>query len=355
MIEGRPAAPESEDLAVAVMGERLRARMFGAKIEIRRVGQYALVKQLGVGAQGSVWAAYDEKLDRRVAIKLLGEFESKENAEARLLKEARALAKLSHPNVVSVFEADDYEGGIYVVMEFIRGRTVTEWIAEDNPQWEQVIQVYRQAGKGLAAAHDAGLVHRDVKPDNVLVDAEMHAKLVDFGLVKRDPGKSEPSEATSSVEMRLRNSSPSTLTEQGFAVGTPLFMAPEQLRRGEATARSDQFALCVAMYQGVYGMHPFEGGTAVERMLALAEGRILMPPADSPVSAPVRMALVRGLAPDAAKRHESIRALLEAIAAPEPETSDEPGSKPDAPRWVWAAVFGLVLAVVAILALGAAE
>lgn len=332
-----PALAPQFDMRVELMRDRLRSRMFGIEAEVRRVGQYALVKSLGEGGQGTVWAAYDEKLDRRVAIKLLHSEvgASREQAEARLLREARALARVSHPNVVQVFEADEYEDGIYVVMEFIRGRTIDRWIADESPNWEAVRDVYLTAGRGLEAAHQSGLVHRDFKPDNVLVDARGQAKVVDFGLVKREGKK--PSEATSTVEQRLRKSATGNLTEHGAVLGTPVFMAPEQMRTGEASARSDQFSFCTALYRSLYDELPFPGDTPVERTVAIAEGRVRPAPVHSEVPTWLRDVILRGLKVKPDDRHADIGALLEALANPAPQST---GARPAEGRRyvVWVAI-----------------
>jgi serine/threonine protein kinase len=349
-----PPPPGSDNLAVGLMADRLRSKLFGEEQVARRVGQYALVKQLGEGGQGTVWAAYDEKLDRRVAVKLLQPELNQERAEARLLKEARALAKISHPNVVQVHEADEHEGGVYVVMEFIKGRTVDVWILEDDPSWETILDVYQQVAKGLTAAHEAGLVHRDVKPQNILVNEDGDAKLVDFGLVKRDPKKTQTSEATSSMEQRLRQSTASNLTEQGTVLGTPFFLAPEQLRKGEATAQSDQFSFSVAIFYGLFRQLPFEGNTPIERTVAIAEGKLREPEDFRGVPKAVYHVITKGLRPEPGNRYEGMRAMVDALKRARSGGGSEPAIIEAVPPKGGGVPVPIVITIVVVLVAGLA-
>src|SRR5215472_6444224 len=194
----------------------------------RNIGRYAVLSTLGEGGMGVVYAAYDPELDRKVAVKVLRErLGDAAELGARLLREAQAMARLSHPNVVSVHDVGRFEDKVFVAMEFIDGRTLGDWVKEKPRSWREVLGVFRQAGKGLAAAHSAGLVHRDFKPGNVLVGKDDSVKVTDFGLAFTPNDRS---------------------TASGIAIaGTPAYMAPEQLRGETPDPRADQYSFCVAL------------------------------------------------------------------------------------------------------------
>jgi eukaryotic-like serine/threonine-protein kinase len=201
------------------------------------LGRYEIRGCAGIGGMGMVYEAHDPELDRRVALKLLRPHRRAEG-QRRLLREARSLAKLSHPNVVSVFDVGTDEGSVFIAMEFIDGPTLREWLAE-APSAGEIFEVFAEAGRGLAAAHDRGLVHRDFKPDNVLVGEDGRVVVTDFGLA------------------RHRFSSESDdVTREGAIVGTPAYMAPEVRSGGDIDARSDQFSFAVALYQALHGHLP---------------------------------------------------------------------------------------------------
>ncbi len=240
-------------------------------------------------------------------------------------REAQALAKLSHPNVVQVYDVGSLEGQLYLAMEFVDGVTLQRWLKAEARGWRDVLAMFIQAGRGLEAAHAAGLVHRDFKPQNVLVGRDGRARVLDFGLAKRDgerggswPGgargadaseASEASEASMSVSMSL--SSP--LTEAGTYLGTPAYMSPEQHRADEADARSDQFSYCVALYEGLYGLRPFAATSRSELVLHVCSGRLREPPRSARVPAWVYKTIVRGLAPTPSERWPTMTALLAAL------------------------------------------
>ncbi|MBZ0232031.1 MAG: serine/threonine protein kinase, partial [Deltaproteobacteria bacterium] len=207
---------------------------------------------------GRVFAAYDPRLDRRVAIKvLLARARSEQwrtQAHARLLREAQAMARLSHPNIVTVYEVGELGADLFIAMEYVKGATVRGWLEAEPRDWRDVIEVFLQAGRGLAAAHAAGLVHRDVKPDNILVGDDGIVRVTDFGLVG----------ATGGSEARDGGALTGELTETGTIVGTPRYMAPEQHRGAAVDARTDQFAFGVALYEALYRQRPFAGDTAAE-------------------------------------------------------------------------------------------
>jgi tetratricopeptide (TPR) repeat protein len=287
------------------------------------VGRYVILERLGVGGMGVVFSAYDPELDRRVALKLLGlqggNDDERAHLQARLLREAQALAQLSHPNVIAVHDVGTFRDDVFIAMELIDGRTLGEILAADPPSPERALELFIQAGRGLAAAHASGLVHRDFKPDNVAVAASGRVCVLDFGLARAVTAESEaPREnakhtppsgnAAAPIERSSRSSLSSggllaaSLTEHGAVMGTPSYMAPEQRRGGEVDARADQFSFCVGLYRALYGKRPF----ASDARDVAAEP----PPHQARVRATVRRAVMKGLELDPAARHASMDALL---------------------------------------------
>ncbi len=282
------------------------------------VGRYIIVERLGAGGMGVVYAAYDPELDRKVAIKLLhehqrGSFDSTaDSAQRRLLREAQAMARLDHINVVSVHDVGEFSGGVYVAMEFIDGETLAAWLARERPQWRAVLQRFVDAAAGLSAAHNKGLIHRDFKPDNVMVGVDGRVRVMDFGLAREvDRDDSEPAEVFSESSSGRRELG-TPLTEAGSLMGTPAYMAPEQHMREEVGPAADQFSFCVALWQAVYGQHPFGGDSRIDLALRVIKGDVLDPGATS-VPAWLRVLLERGLCRDASARFESMDALCEAV------------------------------------------
>jgi serine/threonine protein kinase/Tfp pilus assembly protein PilF len=218
--------------------------------DVLRFGRYTIVRKLGEGGMGVVFAGYDEQLDRKVAIKLLRRRYQDQVARLRLEREAQALARLSHPNVVQVYELGEHQGSLFVAMEFVRGETLRAWLAETR-DWQTIAEVLRQAGAGLAAAHEAGLVHRDFKPANVIVGADGRARVLDFGLARELDGDSGELRAGSTDDDETE--SDRALTRTGATMGTPGYMAPEQLAGRPCDARADQFAFCVVASEALLG------------------------------------------------------------------------------------------------------
>jgi tetratricopeptide (TPR) repeat protein len=282
------------------------------------VGRYVIVDQAGRGGMSEVYAAYDPELDRKVALKLLygnaaGGGSADGRGEARLLREAKAIAKLSHPNVVTVHDAGTVGTRIFVAMEFVDGHTVTEWLAEKPRTRPEILDVFKAAARGLAAAHAAGLVHRDFKPHNVMVGKDGAVRVMDFGLV-RDLRAEAPEEAKADVEASFRNDiSQLELTRTGELLGTPRYMAPEQFRAEATDARTDQFSFCVALYEALYGQRPFTGNVLSELMKNVIAGKVNPPPAKTTVPPWLRRVLLRGLEVAPAWRFASMNELIAAL------------------------------------------
>jgi tRNA A-37 threonylcarbamoyl transferase component Bud32/tetratricopeptide (TPR) repeat protein len=265
-----------------------------------RVGPYVVLEQLGEGGMGAVYAAYHPELDRKVALKLLRAAAAAEDSmgQARLVREAQAMAKLSHENVVAVYDAGTYRNEVYLVMELVHGATLGQWLKEAARSWRQIVGVFRQAGRGLAAAHAAGLVHRDFKPANVLVSKSGRVQVADFGLARAP----DASERRADEGELSPSSSGSVVTEAGTVVGTPAYISPEQLRGEAFDARSDQYSFCVALYEALYGARPRRDADGKLELPADAAGRA--------VPGFLRRAVLRGLADDPSARFASMDALL---------------------------------------------
>lgn len=272
----------------------------------RLVNRYAVLKLVGEGGMGVVLAAYDEQLDRRVALKLLRQACAENSTlEARLVREAQAMARLSHPNVVAVYDSGRLEDGtFFIAMEYVAGVTLQDWCQQQR-SWREVLGAYVEAGQGLAAAHAVGLIHRDFKPANVLVGRDGRVRVTDFGVARL-----EASSALDSWVSRPLVARKTPLTLPGHVVGTPYYLAPELLNEQPADGRSDLFSFCVALYEALYGQPPFAGATANERMRARLEGRLTPPPEKTQVPAWVGRAVMQGLGAEPQKRPASMQALL---------------------------------------------
>ncbi|MBK8266505.1 MAG: tetratricopeptide repeat protein [Nannocystis sp.] len=300
-----------------------------------RLGRYLVIRTLGAGAMGVVVAAYDPKLDRKVALKLIKTPKGTETdlARKRLEREAQALAKLAHPNVVVVFDVDVHDDQLFVAMEFVEGGTLGAWMQQPRP-WREVLSKFVEAGRGLAAAHAAGLVHRDFKPDNVMLGSDGRVRVMDFGLARPDDApiqRDEIGSSTSALAIRM--------TQTGAVMGTPVYMAPEQYE-GHADARSDQFGFCAALYEALHGQLPFSAASMIEQRDAVAAGRIDPAPRGATVPAWLRAVVLRGLAPEPERRWPDMAALLDALA-------DDPALRRR--RW------GAALLITGLLAGGAAS
>jgi len=273
------------------------------------LGRLRLERVLGSGGMGVVYAAFDPDLERRVAVKLL--HTGNADARARLLREARAMAKLSHANVITVFDVGSADGEDFVTMELIDGETLKDWIARARPAWRELVAAFVHAGRGLAAAHDAGLVHRDFKPANVLRSHAGKLVVTDFGL-SRAAGATErvdAADAPNAPRAPAGHSGSSTRTATGALLGTPAYMAPEQWTGGAIGPATDQFAFCVALTEAVTGQRPFRGETLEDIRASVLAG---LGDGDA-IPRPVRAIVRRGLAPEPSARWPSMTALLAAL------------------------------------------
>lgn len=268
------------------------------------VGRHVVVERRGEGAMGIVYLAMDPDLDRRVALKLLRPGGAG-GAGERMQREAQAMAKVAHPNVVAVHDVGRFHGAVYLAMEYVDGPTLRAWCAEPRSPDEKIAALVA-AGRGLLAAHEAGLVHRDFKPENVLVGSDGRVRVTDFGLARVETEGSAPDgEAMNALDTR-------TLTRTGALLGTPAYMAPELWRAEDATPRSDQFAFGVTLFEALAGARPFAGKTAAELRAAIERGPTL--PDDLPGGARLRHILARAMAPRPEDRYPSMDALLRELS-----------------------------------------
>lgn len=306
-----PSARDALSIHGRMLMDSLQSSLFGAS-ETTRLGRYHLLETLGRGATGVVYKAYDPQLDRHVAIKVVMLSGTHARTRMRMLREAKALAKLSHPNVVTVYEVSDDGDEVYVAMEYVEGGTLADWCdAHPEPSRDRtrkLLDFALQALEGMAAAHDLGLVHRDMKPANMLIGADGRLRIADFGLAR--PFAPSPELLTSS-EVAAHRTSSATMTRTGAVVGTPAFMSPEQFQ-GHADASSDQFGLCASFFLAFYGCRPYEAKSVAGLIQALEGGRVASPSARD-VPEYVRRVLLRGLEPHAANRFEDARALSRAL------------------------------------------
>ncbi|MBL4683530.1 MAG: serine/threonine protein kinase [Nannocystaceae bacterium] len=291
------------------------------------IGSFRLGAILGSGGMGVVYAAVDTELERPVALKL-HRTGLKRDFAARTRLEARAMARVSHPNVVQIFDVGTWEGRVYIAMELVDGETLATWLRKQPRSWRDVVTVFMQAGQGLAAAHGLGIVHRDFKPQNVLLGDDGRARVADFGLARDlttdldDGSMSEPP------------LSDSHLTRTGTIMGTPAYMSPEQLEGAPSDARSDQFSFCVSLFSALYGVRPFSGRRAEQLLLDISQGKVAKASSHPPVPKWLRALVLRGLRYDPAERHPDMAALVAAMQQP-----------PHKPRW---------LAGIALVGVGAA-
>jgi hypothetical protein len=279
----------------------------------RSPARYDIGRRLGEGGMGVVWEAHDRVLDRPVALKFLHDELLGADFQARLTDEARAMARLQHPNVVTVFDVGEQAGRTYLAMELVRGATLARWL-DEHRDWRSIVALFRGAASGLAAAHAAGIVHRDIKPGNILVGDDGRARVADFGIA-------------ASASERVDSGLPGTVTAP---TGTPLYMAPERAAGGVADAHGDQYSFFVALYEALHRRMPFEGddhGTA--------------PPPIADLPAWLHAAVVRGLSRDPSRRFPTMDAVITALTPPRRHA-----------RWISAGVVASLAIAIAAVAIG---
>ncbi len=293
--------------------ERVAAALFGRPGATKAVGRYQVDRVLGEGATGVVYEGRDDGLDRTVALKLIRkDVWDGGHAELRFRREAQALARLSHPNVVAIHEIGEHEGQLFIAMELVRGQTLREWLAEGTTRsWRESTEVFLQAGRGLEAAHQAGLVHRDFKPANCLVGEDGRVRVLDFGLARgtaSDKTLDSVSSSTPSGEVV-----DATVTATGVLLGTPAYMAPEQLLAQSVTAASDQFSFGVALYEALVGVRPFSGASTSALYESIAAESIREGNGQAKVPAGLLGLVRRSLHLDPSRRWPDMKTFLDAL------------------------------------------
>jgi eukaryotic-like serine/threonine-protein kinase len=257
------------------------------------IGRFEIERRLGSGGMGVVYGARDLELGRRVAVKLVRHRAGERpdpRFTARLRREAQALARLSHPNVVGLYDLGSTSRGIFLAMEFIDGPNAGKWLGMRPRTWWEVLDVFLQAGRGLAAAHAAGLIHRDFKPNNVIVGPNDRVIVVDFGLARATDRASEDADSSLSLTLLAKR-----LTRTNVIIGTKGYMAPEQLLGLNVGPSCDQFSFCVALWEALYGARPYPGENAMETARSFADRRLVEPTERRGVPTRVHRALCRGL------------------------------------------------------------
>ncbi len=318
----RSASPSVDDFE----GQRARAaiasRLFSGPAQPVRVGRYRILGRIGSGGMGVVYRAHDPELARDVAVKVVnpsgGGGTDQAHAQARLVREARAMAKLAHPNVIHVYDVGTVDEGVFIAMELVEGRSLAQWLSDTQPTWRDILEKFVAAGRGLAAAHAASVIHRDFKPHNVLVGDDGRVRVGDFGLAGGEAagptGPITPLPHDENEKPELDRASVSgTLTRTGMLLGTPKYMSPEQEAGAVASARSDQFSFCVALYEALYGRPPYAGDSVDVYRRNVRRGRVMPPPPDAKVRSWVHTEILRGLEVDPAARHPGMEVLLDRL------------------------------------------
>ena len=313
----RAVLPGVDDPDVARVRAIVHGRMLGEPILPPRIGRFLLIERIGQGGMGVVFAGFDAELERKVAIKLLRRGLDDVVFRDRIAREARAMAKLSHPNVAQVYEVGEHEGRTFIAMEFVRGPTLRAWVAASPRSWHEIVAMYAQAGEGLAAAHAVGLAHRDFKPDNAIVGVDARGaervRVVDFGLAQGGRSSEEPTTTPDP-------SPPRASTHDGAIAGTPAYMPPEQRRGEPADARSDEYSFCASLREALHG-------------------------ANATVPRWIDRALQRGLAERPTDRFATMGELLAALG-------EDPSRRRK--RWMFAAL-GVTVIVAALAGTGLAR
>ena len=302
-------SPTKRDLALletAAASEsparKLRGLADEPLVQGKRMGRYAMIERLGAGAMGVVWRAEDPTLGRSVALKLLRRAD--ESLTERLVREARSMAAVNDPNVVTVYEVGEADDGTtFIAMELVSGQSLRQWQSKTRHTVPELVGAYIAAGRGLAAAHAAGIIHRDFKPDNVLVSDDGRVRVTDFGLAAAKPTAGAGGSRAAAI-------SDVNLTTSGSVLGTPAYMAPEQFTGGNVDPRTDQFNFCVALWEALYGERPFEGKTFTELGDNVCDGKVKAPPAGSQVSSALHAILRKGLSVKPGDRYATMHELI---------------------------------------------
>ncbi len=307
---GLSELPSAQQESVLGEKERVAAALFGHEATPTMIGKYRVDEVLGRGAMGVVYEAWDEELQRTVAVKLIADDLEAGGAEVRFRREALALGKLAHPNVVTVHEVGTHKERLFIAMELVRGQTLDAWLRGADRSWRDCLDVFVQAGRGLDAAHQAGLVHRDFKPANCIVGETGRVRVLDFGLAR---GSADFLDEEVAATFPAVSTLDVSVTRTGATVGTPAYMAPEQLRGGDVTASSDQFAFCTALYEALEGVRPFAGKSVVEIYENIEAGRFVRGSGRAPGE--VFRMVERGLAVTPGQRWATLGELVDALEA----------------------------------------
>jgi tetratricopeptide (TPR) repeat protein len=309
------------------------------------IGPYVVLDVLAEGGMGVVYTAYHPGLNRKAALKLIRpDLYAGATATAgrtRLLREAQAMAQLSHPNVVTVFDAGEVGEKVFIAMELVEGRTLKEWLQDRQRPWREIVAMFGEAGQGLAAAHRAGLIHRDFKPENVLVGQDGRPRVTDFGLARAVDAGPEPVSTTVLESPTPILQTPMTIA--GSVMGTPGYLPLEQGRGQQVDARTDQFSFFASLHYGLYGQLPFAGATLAETLESMEKGQVRAAPEGTRVPSRIRNVLLRGLAIKPEDRFPSLDAGLEAL-----QRAAVPPYRRGWPAWAALALVGAVAGVWAI-------
>jgi len=289
-----------------------------------KLGRYTTKTSLGAGGMGVVTLAWDSELKRHVALKLvrpdLADPSDTQGARQRVLREAQAMAQLSDPHVVAIYDVGTHEGDVFIAMEYVDGSSLDVWLKEKPRSWREIIRVFVAAGQGLIAAHRRHIVHRDFKPHNVLISRAGLVKVTDFGLARIfEEGRHRRSSTPENRSRALGSATDwlqSELTKTGAAMGTPAYMSPEQLRMQPVSARSDQYSFCVALHEALYGNRPFSGMTEEALLKSIHEQQYAAPKNKRRIPRHIERAVRRGLCADPQKRFASMEVLVWALQSP---------------------------------------
>ena len=279
------------------------------------VGRYLITGKLGEGGMGVVYRAYDPELDRRLAIKLLRAADAAVDSEAssRIVREAQALAKLSHPNVVALYDVGVFSDSLYLAMELVEGQTLRDWLEQEPRPRAEIVKALVAAGQGLIAAHDKGLVHRDLKPSNIMVADDGRVRVMDFGLARTAAGEDTDVPTHRTGDEPFADALATDLTRDGATLGTPGYMPPEQILGGVIDVRTDVFSFSATAWRALYGQLPYGWGNAMATRLATLDGELVEPPKSADVPKWMRRVLERGLATKPGERWPTMRSLLTAL------------------------------------------